>query len=421
MLPSSHAPRYSPGVTAALVLALCFLLALVARGMVESFTTFLLPLGREFGWNRTSLNSVYALYALTAGVAAPSVGWMLDAWGPKRLYVLGVCLLASGFVGASLASQLWHLQLCVGVIVGFAYVMLSALPHTVVLSRWYPHRVSSAVGVVQASNGLGIFILVPVAQLLIETVGWRLAYLWLGAIVAGLLVPLAFARRTTLERGRRARRPPELEVEPNGTDLNPGPSDRHWTLRKALGNVSFWCLFWIFFFTSVGNFAVVPQMVPLLASTGISAFKAASVFGVIGTFAMAGLVGYGWLSDRIGVFPAATMSYLGSVGGFAALIVLLYAPTEALLWAFAFLFGPSMGSRYPMVSAYAAELFRGPQLGRIFGVIGLSQGTGTALGSFAGGLIHDLTGGYGCVVAFGLVAIALAYAPFVLIRIRGLR
>ncbi|MBI4184891.1 MAG: MFS transporter [Proteobacteria bacterium] len=414
-------PADRAGVTtAALVLALCFALALVARGTVESFTTFLIPLGEEFGWSRTALNSVYAVYALTAAAAAPMVGWILDRWGPKRLYLLGIVLMAAGLTGAASASALWQFALCLGVLVGFAYIALSPLPHAVVVSRWFPHRLSSAMGVVQASNGLGIFLIVPLAQLLIAGAGWRWAYAGLALLVACLLVPVSFAKRATLERGRAPASAPardEAAAAPPASGASDSPA---WTLRRALGNVSFWCLFAMFFFTSVGNFSVVPQMVPLLVSTGVPALKAASVFGVLGTCAMVGLLGYGWLSDRIGIFPAATLSYLGSVGGFLTLMALIAAPGEALLWTFVVLFGPSMGSRFPMVSAYAARLFRGPNLGRIFGAICVSQGIGTAIGSFAGGLMHDYAGGYRWVTAFALVNMLFAYAPFVIVRVRGL-
>ena len=43
------------------VLALCFVLALLGRGLSESFTVFLKPISESFGWDRAQVVSVYSL------------------------------------------------------------------------------------------------------------------------------------------------------------------------------------------------------------------------------------------------------------------------------------------------------------------------------------------------------------------------
>jgi hypothetical protein len=48
----TKAEPFWPGRTALWVLALCFTLALVGRGIGEAFTVFLLPNSETFGWAR---------------------------------------------------------------------------------------------------------------------------------------------------------------------------------------------------------------------------------------------------------------------------------------------------------------------------------------------------------------------------------
>src|SRR5947199_10021543 len=102
--PSS--PTAKPPVRTALnVLALCFALSVLGRGLVESFTVFLLPISESFGWDRAQVVSVYSLSALASGLAAPMVGRLFDRSGPRVVYSAGLILLGSAFLSAGWAQQ----------------------------------------------------------------------------------------------------------------------------------------------------------------------------------------------------------------------------------------------------------------------------------------------------------------------------
>jgi len=60
--------------TALVVLALCFTLAVLGRGLSESFTVFLKPISENFGWDRAQVVSIYSLTWLISGLTAPLVG-----------------------------------------------------------------------------------------------------------------------------------------------------------------------------------------------------------------------------------------------------------------------------------------------------------------------------------------------------------
>ena len=58
--------------TAVAVLAVCFVLNMLGRGLGDSYAVFILPLEREYGWTRSQLTSVYSVFLLVSGFAAPS-------------------------------------------------------------------------------------------------------------------------------------------------------------------------------------------------------------------------------------------------------------------------------------------------------------------------------------------------------------
>jgi len=70
-------------------------LALVGRGLGESFTVFLKPISENFGWDRAQVVSVYSLTWLAGGLTAPVVGRLFDRYGPRTVYSLDCCCSAA--------------------------------------------------------------------------------------------------------------------------------------------------------------------------------------------------------------------------------------------------------------------------------------------------------------------------------------
>src|SRR6185312_2293740 len=161
---------------AALVLVLCFACNMLGRGVGDTFIVFLLPLSGSFGWTRAQVSSVYSIYLVVTGVAAPLTGMMLDRWGPRIVYPAGVVLLGAGCLLAGHLTHLWQFQACIGILNGMAVSMLGMVPASMLISRWFRDRMSTAMGIAYAGFGTGTLLIVPLAQLLIEAYGWRETY-----------------------------------------------------------------------------------------------------------------------------------------------------------------------------------------------------------------------------------------------------
>src|SRR5918994_1921391 len=179
-----------PGRVALNVLALCFTLALVGRGLGESFTVFLKPISEDFGWDRAQVVSVYSLTWLAGGLTAPLVGRLFDRSGPRLVYSLGLFLLGAAFLTAAHAQQLWQVQLSVGLCVGLGIALIGNVPNSILLGRWFGPRLPTAMAILYSATGAGIFMLLPASQLLIDRIGWRDAYQLFGIVALCLLLPL---------------------------------------------------------------------------------------------------------------------------------------------------------------------------------------------------------------------------------------
>jgi MFS family permease len=400
-----------PVAVAVIILALCFLTNLVGRGLVETYPIFMLPLEREFGWSRTLASGIYSAAFLVTGTVGPLIGWLFDRFGPARLYALGLAVLSLAALAASQAAALWQFYATVGVLFGLGMACIGTVPMASLLSRWFRRRLNTALALAYASGGLGILVMAPTAQALLDGVGWRQAYLLLGVGIACLL-PVALALGLLRAGdGHPVLRPPA----PAGS----GPMQRGGqgvTLPQALRMGAFWGLGWTFCFTGIGMYTVMLQAPAFLVETGYTPQTAASAFGLIGLLAPIGMVLFGGLADRFGRRRMVLVSYALTIAGIACLVPLLAGRNDLALAGFVGCFGLSFGSRGPAISTIAAGIFRGPWMGRIYGFITIGMGLGGGLGSAFGGLAHDLTDGYAAGIGCAMLFVACGSLPFFAVR-----
>jgi MFS family permease len=371
------------------------------RGLGDTYAVFLLPLERDFGWTRSELTGVYSVYLLVNGFTAPLVGLTFDRLGPRWVFGAGVACLGAAFFLASGLASLWQFYLFIGALVGIGVSLNGMVPGSALLARWYQARLSTAIGIAFSAVGVGTLLFVPLAQYLVGEYSWRHAYRIFGVALLILTPVVLFV----LPWRRFASGHPEYRPKH-------GKGEGGWTLRAASGTRAYWGLAQIFFCTATAMFSVVVQLVAFFVDAGFSPLTAASAYGALGMLSAMSIMGSGLLSDRFGYRQTATASFVGTASGMLILILLTTHASHALLILFVASFGLCMGVRGPIVSSACARLFPGANVATIYGTIYSTNAIGAAFGSYFGGVLHDLTGGYRVSLAFALVFIALAALPF---------
>jgi MFS family permease len=377
------------------------------RGLGDTYAVFLLPLEREFGWSRSQVTGVYSLYLLVNGLTAPLVGMLFDRLGARWVYGAGtLCLGAAFFLAGGLVS-LWQYYLLVGALVGLGVSLNGMVPGSALLARWYRARLSTAIGIAFSAVGVGVIVFVPLAQFLVTYYDWRLAYRLMGGALLLLAPVVLLLPWRRFEAGN-----PELRSEARLKAQGGGG----WTPRAALRTPVFWGLATVFFCTATGMFAVVVQLVAFFIDAGYSPLTAATAFGVLGMMSAGSIMLSGILSDRFGYRQIVTVSFVGTATGMAILLLIPAHPSTMLLALFVAVFGVCMGVRGPIISSVCAKYFAGSHVATIYGSIYSLNALGAGFGSLVGGMLHDFTGGYRVAIGAALVFIALAAAPFWVVR-----
>lgn len=393
---------------AGMVVAAGFLFNFMARGVVDTFMVFMLPLEAEFGWSRSTLTGVYSVYLITVGLMAPLSGMLLDRWGPRATYGLGLTMLIAAMWAASTTTALWHIYLLIGGLCGVAASALGMVPAAALIGRWFDRNMSLAIAIAYAGFGSGILVIVPLAQAGIDAYGWRETYrliaLALVCVLPLLLLPWG---RIARGRGRPTLAEPMVEQPAMAVSRASG-----WTIRSAMATREFWLLIQVFFFTACGVYSVVVQTVPYLVAHGYPPIEAALAFGASGMLSIFGVVFSGWLCARYGNRFTATLSFAGTFIGAAALLGFSAVASPFLILVYVVAFGVSQGARGPIVSTLTARIFVKGAVASIFGAIFMMMSFGSAFGSWMSGFLHDLTGDYRAAFVFSGLSILAACAPF---------
>jgi MFS family permease len=273
------------------------------------------------------------------------------------------------------------------------------------------------VGIAFSGMGIGILIIGPVSQFFISQFGWRVAYIILGFMVLGCLLPLNYVLRDKPDRkendSKHDQLRPSIEAHDRTRQLQKNRKEEwDWTLGRSMKTLPFWSLCFSFFLIPLGILPVVIHQVAYVTDHGYGKMLASFIFGLIGLFSTVGRLVFGTLSDRIGREKAVTWSFLFSILGILILLSLPSLKSELWLYLYSILFGVGFGARGPIITAMMADLFQGKHFGNIYGFINMANGIGGALGPWLGGYLHDMTGSYGLTFILCIPILTLACILF---------
>ncbi len=385
-----------------------------------AFSLFVKPLEGAFGWGRGEVMAGFTIFFVVMGLACPLVGRFVDRYGARQVIPLGAAIMGLGFAMVSQMSQLWLFYLSY-VVIGIGAAGMGQVPSSAIISHWFKKRRGTAIGLMSAGIGGGGFVMAPVAGWLITEFGWRMAYLWMGVIIAVVAIPLSLlvVRTKPSEMGLYpdgGSRPPEV-VPDKVTGLVEVPS---FTLKQATRTPAFWFISLSFLFGCFSSMGLTQTPVPFLEDIGYPTQLAAAALGVMGVGSAIGKVIFGWLCDKIQPKHAWAIGQAMMAGAAVILINVSATSPAVLVWAFALLLGLGVGAWLPTLSMLTSTNFGLLFYGAVFGALNMAQSTGTATGPLFGGLVYDATGTYRWVfVAFllmyivGIAAILFVKKPAV--------
>jgi sugar phosphate permease len=379
------------------VVGVMFFAQAVALGVRGTIGLLVTPWETEFGWDRAAVSLTASLGFVVYGLAQAFSGRWADRTGPRVIFAASIALLGVGTMAVSSIVTLWQAYAIFGVLMMLGIGGASSPTSAVAVARWFTARRGLALGIVGAGSAAGQFVLVPVMATLIGAFGWRTAFLWLGIGILAVALPII----VLLLRDDPSQGAGRASAAAGGV----GPP---MALAEILRHANFWWLALSFFVCGVTTSGLIDtHFIPYAQDHHVAAVTAATAFGLLSLVNMVFTTLSGAVSDRIGYTRLLGWIYAGRA---VTLVFLVFARDPASLFVFAVAFGIVDFSTVAPTTALATVIFGRRSAGTVFGLVALSHQIGSALGSYAGGLVHDVTGSYaGFILAGAALSGAAAF------------
>jgi MFS family permease len=348
-----------------------------------SFGVFLPILADTFGWSRGSISLAMSINLILGGFIGFVVGAVADRHGPRVPLTITVVATALGFGLASTVTALWQLHLYVGILGGVGLSGFYVLS-TATVSRWFPTRRGLALGLVLTGFNLGFITGGPIAALLIEWFGWRVAWAVIGGgfCLVGTVASL-------------------FVTYPPGSHAAAGLS--RWAgLDAMIRDGRVWALTGSWFLGGLVLMMLSVHVVPYARDQGIRLEAASLSLAAYGLGAVLGRLAGGAAADRFGTV---SMMWWCSALQALSLLPLTVRPSQVTLLVVLALFGIGFAAADTVFARAIAEIFGLQGIGAVFGMLGAGWRIGASLGPAIAGYVYDATGSY--LVPFGAAPLAI--------------
>ena len=377
-----------------LTLICCCLLAASSVGIfTNSVGVFYSPVSGDLGVGRGAFALHATLCALVMGFLCPLAAKLLKRFPFRPLLLSGAVLAAGSTALMATAQNVWTFYV-LGILRGIGMTMFSLMPVTTIINNWFREKHGLAVGIALSFSGIAGAVFSPLLSGLIQSLGWRNAFLWMAAFGFVLTIPgLLF-----------------LEFDPRRLHMDPygGPAPTHSVSGSGNGKLHLPTLAVLSLMTVLHTSVTgIAQHFPGMAEwLGWTAQVGAAMVsaGMIGNIVSKLMIGT--LSDRIGPFKASMCMI--SVNAVALLgLLLLGSANPVLLYGAAFLYGAVYAVGAVGIPLLTRRLFGQENYASAYSVITIFTSIGSASSLTIIGLIYDLTGGYSAALIIGLAIDAI--------------
>lgn len=359
-----------------IVLACAATIVTLAMGVRQSFGLFLRPVEFDIGVGREAFGLAIAIQNLILGLAQPFVGALADRIGAGRVAAGGALLYAVGLVLASMSASALGLNVTIGFLVGLAMTGVTFVVVIGAAARAVPpEKRGLATGIVTAGGSFGQFLVVPVAQGLIASFGWRETLLIFAALVATMI---AFA----VGIAGRPKAPAAAGPAQSFSEA----------LREASGHSGFWLLNAGFFVCGFHVAFIATHLPAFLSDRGLDPAIGARALALIGLFNILGSYAFGLSADRFRKKYVLSGIYLGRAVAMALFLSMPFTPLSATLFACAM--GFLWLGTVPLTSGLVGQIFGVRYLSMLFGIVFLFHQLGAFFGAWGAGLAYAWTGSY---------------------------
>lgn len=387
------------------MLAVSLVFAFDSGATFSSLGVVLFTMAKDLGWSHADAGMSFSLLGLACGLSSPVPPWLMRRIGTRATVTLGVAVLATGALLASVTQNLWTFYAAT-VLLGTGFTLSGNVPAIFLLASWFPQRSARMIGLYLMLGALGGMVAPPLAQTMLGASGnWRVHWLAL-AIIAAVMTVICYVL---------IRNPPG-EMHARSSAVIAAERDKAAESSKAAQRSPQFILITLAYIAITASATTMHSAtVAHLDQLGITRIVAAFLLGIVGASSALSKGAGGWLGELVSsrrlLIAALALAALG-------MLLLGHAETALMGYAFAICFGLGWGGTYVATHVLLVEAFGRPLSASLLSAAHLWSTIATA-GPFLAGLVADRFGSFAPIFWFyaaSLVALTIAVA---LLRMPG--
>ena len=359
-----------------------------------SWSLFVKPLIGANHWKLSEVQWAFTFFIAAETWFMPCTGWMVDKIGVR--WFVSVAGLFCGIGWATLGSvhslsALYIFYTMAGL--GAAMVYCGSVGIGI---RWFPDKRGLAAGLITASFGGGAAFFVAMIAHVIQTAGYRTAFLYTG-IGQGLIIILAAQFLKNPAPGMAPVPKPSAKVKTR--------THEQFNTMEMLATPQFYVLYAMMLMMGVGGLMVTAQLAPLADSFKIS--RAALTLAVTMNPVANGIsrISWGWVSDHLGRTNSMIIAFLLQAICLASVMSFGRSSDTAFVVSMALVIF-TWGEIYSLFPSACADFFGAANVSSNYGFLYSSKGVASIIGGGIAALIFEKTGSWSAVF-YGSAALAL--------------
>jgi len=361
----------------------------VSLGAIPAYAMglFIHPLEEAFGWSRAGISLSLTIYAVVGMLGAPWVGMLIDRFGARKISLIGVSLFCSLIaLLATISSSIWSWW-GMWLLIGVAALGIKPTVWSKAVTSFFHQGRGLALACMASGTGLATIVLPSYNHFLIETFGWRMAFLGTAGAFALVVLPLVWC--WFFDASDRPADPASTDLRSKAERLRdmPGWTAHEGLRRRALYQIGLAALLATGVITGYSL-----HIVPMLTHAGIERGEVVKLFSMVGVLAVVSRLTVGWIFDKVQHPAVGTISIALPI--MPALVLLLVEPGIGMAILAIALLGIAIGGEYDAVIYLSSRFFGVKAFGFLFGIVASLMLAGVALGPLLAGLVFDHSRSY---------------------------
>lgn len=379
--------------------SLCGLIASGVGLITNVAGLFFNPIAEELGLLRGAVSMTVTINNLLFALGGLMSPRFMTEKTLKPGLIIGTAVVAGSTALLSATSSIMIMYI-LNALRGFASGVLGFVFVTMVINNWFHSNVGLASSIAMAFSGLAGAVFSPIVSAVIQSNGWRTAYLMTAVMMAVLNLP-SILLLPAIDPASKGMKPLGEKTENKAAETSTGS-----VLPVVMPMLVIMC---VYAACGAGSTALTQHFTGIAEERGLAASVGATMLSACMLANTGGKIVLGALVDRIGA-KKSLLTYACLI--MCAVLIMLFIPSGTAMYIAAFLFGLTYSMATVGVVSITKDLFGLGNYSRTYPKINLCGTMFSAAFSSIIGFMYDAFGSYNVPL---FIIMAMAAIDFIII------